>query len=308
MEEHKTPEEHDATVFFSVTQLFKHLAKHPQPLPPVTGLVILYGRQDRSIVDFDIYFPSNSLKPSQYGMSEIASETVAHPAGTAIATHHPRTSRSNSIDTNGYPPLHFANGARILGIKFPPQYGGTWCTGYHDGEKGSFPSTAIVLELPPKEDILMDMQSSLVAYAKWDFKPKDAKEGGWLKFSKGDRLECIGYTFLDQWCWSGRTTKGRWGLFPAAFVDGLKDGGIGSGPGGLISSGRRESMNIIGNGSGGGLLARFGSKSGGVSFGLGKKKERSGSECASIKSQGSLRSSSNRTQPGLEVFVNGVSM
>jgi hypothetical protein len=77
--------------------------------------------------------------------------------------------------------------------------------------------------MPAKEDVLMNSRSSLTAIAKWDFKPRDAKDGGWLKFNKGDRLTCIGYTFFDEWCWSGQTSKGKWGLFPSSFVKELKD-------------------------------------------------------------------------------------
>ena len=65
-----------------------------------------------------------------------------------------------------------------------------------------------------------------MAFAKWDFKPKDAKEGGWLKFSKGEKISAVGYAFQDQWCWSGRTgseSRAKFGLFPAAFVEGLKE-------------------------------------------------------------------------------------
>lgn len=69
----------------------------------------------------------------------------------------------------------------------------------------------------------MNSQGSLTAIAKWDFKPKDAKDGRWLKFSKGDRITTIGYRFVDQWCWSGQTSKGKYGLFPSAFVRDLQD-------------------------------------------------------------------------------------
>lgn len=120
--------------------------------------------------------------------------------------------------------LKFASGARIVGITFPERFGGKWCMGYHDGERGAFPASEITLEMPAKEDVLMNPQSTLVATARWDFKPKDTKDNGWLKFSRGDRISCIGYTFQDQWCWSGHTGKGKWGLFPAAFVENLQDG------------------------------------------------------------------------------------
>ena len=116
--------------------------------------------------------------------------------------------------------------------------------GYHDGERGAFPASEMMLETPAKEDVLMSPQSSLVATARWDFKPKDAKEGGWLKFSKGERIAAVGYTFQDQWCWSGQSSKGKWGLFPAAFVENLQEARVGSSPGSVRSGLRIGSISL----------------------------------------------------------------
>ncbi|KAE8441922.1 hypothetical protein EG329_004180 [Mollisiaceae sp. DMI_Dod_QoI] len=228
IEEHKTIEEHDATVFFSVGQLFRHLATHPRPLPNVAGITTLYNLQGPTVVDFDIHFPTNEPSLHVFNIREISQKVATRPTATAIVTHHPKHNHSGSRDPAGDLAMHFAVGAKILGVTFPPQFGGTWCMGYHDGARGAFPASTVTLDLPAREDLVMNQASPLVATAKWDFKPKDAKDTtrGWLKFNKGDLITNIGYTFQDQWCWSGSTNKGKnWGLFPQAFVENLHEGG-----------------------------------------------------------------------------------
>lgn len=283
IDDHKTVEEHDATVFFSVSSLFRHLAKHPQPVPNIPGLNIIYGNQPAHVVDFDIHFISSIPRLPEFSMLQIAQKVATRPSAYAITTHHPKNTRSTSRDPDGNQTLHFAAGARIVGITFPERFGGQWCVGYHDGERGSFPSSAIVLELPLREDVLMNAQSTLIAYAKWDFKPKDAKDGGWLKFSKGEKISAVGYTFQDQWCWSGQTSKGKWGLFPAMFVEGLQEvekGRLGSSAGSVKS--------------GGGLGLRIGS------IPLGRKRSsRTPSVLGYDTSQ--LAGRAGNWQPGLEV-------
>ena len=275
-------EEHDATVFFSVTQLFRHLATHPRPLPNVNGVYVLYGLQPPDVVDFDIHFTVPQPTPHTYCMREIGQKIATRPSGHAISTSHPKPNTAKSRDPAGEAVLHFASGARIVGITFPERFGGAWCIGYHDGERGSFPATSITLEMPDKVDIRMNDKSTLVAFAKWDFKPKEAKDGGWLQFKKGDRLSNIGYTFQDQWCWTGQNGKGKWGLFPAAFVENLQDGGnFGTSPGSI----RTSRMSSFGIGS------------------LGRNKSSRNERSGSIRSLGSAGSSNGMVQgqPGLEV-------
>ncbi|CAG8955148.1 hypothetical protein HYFRA_00007163 [Hymenoscyphus fraxineus] len=223
-DKNKTIEEHDATVFFSVKKLFQHLARHSRPLPDVPGVTTIYGHQDPNIVDFDIHFTSLIPLSSQFSISDIASKLSNRPAAQSTTTFNPKApTGKNYRDPDGNVSLQFAAGARIVGIAYPDRYGGAWATGYHDGDRGSFPADKITLQIPEKDEVLMNSTSSLNAMAKWDFKPKDAKDGRWLKFSKGDRITMIGYRFIDQWCWSGQNTKGKWGLFPAAFVRDLQD-------------------------------------------------------------------------------------
>ncbi|KAG9231692.1 hypothetical protein BJ875DRAFT_468735 [Amylocarpus encephaloides] len=246
IEEHKTVEEHDATVFFSVSQLFRHLAKHPRPLPNIYGINTIYGQQPHDMVDFDLHFTMPDPHLPQHNMTEIASKVACRAKAHASNTHNPKPTGKNARDPDGHQSMHFAAGARIVGITFPDRFAGLWCTGYHDGERGTFPAEKIVLEMPVKEDVLMNSRSSLTAVAKWDFKPKEAKEGNWLKFSKGDRINCIGYTFVDQWCWSGQTGKGKWGLFPSCFVKELKDSN-------LIPGARPQTAKSVSSKSGWGL-------------------------------------------------------
>ncbi|KAL2065665.1 hypothetical protein VTL71DRAFT_3335 [Oculimacula yallundae] len=313
IDEHKTTEEHDATVFFSVSQLFRHLAKHQRPLPNIAGIVTLYGFQPPEVVDFDIHFTTPLPSTSAYGMLEISQKVATRPSGQATSTHHPKNTRSSSRDPEGNPVLKFANGARIVGITFPDRFGGKWCMGYHDGERGAFPASEIMLDTPAKEDVLMNPQSSLIATAKWEFKPKDTRDGGWLRFSKGDKISCIGYTFQDQWCWSGQSSKGKWGLFPAAFVENLQDGGgrsanmnIGAGAGaramGTSPGSHRLSLSTsAGSRTGFGLSSRM------PSFPLSRNRSSrqgvSGSN-ASVKSSGS--GSNPNQQAGLEVYTGGM--
>ena len=214
-------------------------------------------------------------------MTEIAAKVNSRPSGYAIVSNHYKPTHPKSRDPDGNPILHFAAGALIVGISFPEQFHGQWCIGYHDGDRGAFPASSITLDLPNREDRVMNAQSTLVTWAKWDFKPKDLKDGGWISFKKGEKISCVGYAFQDQWCWSGQTSKGKWGLFPSAFMDELRvDDGTGAAPASR------------------GLGARI------ASIPLGRKKttrppERSGS----LVSNGSSGAKSARSgQPGLEVM------
>lgn len=69
-------------------------------------------------------------------------------------------------------------------------------------------------------------KSTLASVAKWEFQPKDSNSG-WLAFKKKERITHISYPYQDFWCWSGMNSKGKWGLFPREFVDGLTDTGNG---------------------------------------------------------------------------------
>lgn len=266
-------------------QLFNHLAKHSRPLPNVAGIITLYGFQPPETLDFDIHFTTSEPRPAEYNMTEIASKVATRPTARAISTHHPKPSVRSARDPDGNPSLHFAAGAKIVGITFPERFGGQWCFGYHDGSRGCLPADKIALEMPVKEDILMNPQSTLSAVARWDFKPKDAKDGGWLKFSKGDKLTCIGYTFQDQWCWSGQNSKGKWGIFPSSFAKDLKDTII------IQRPGTMKSQSFSRTGSGFGSIMGLGRKTS-------KSHERSNSMMSNVSGSGSI---STQSAPDLEM-------
>lgn len=157
-----------------------------------------------------------------YSMPEIVDDVQARAAGLAIVTYNPKVGNKFFKDPDDNGTLHFAEGARIVGISFPDNFNGQWYSGYHDGERGTFPAHAIALEFPSQEENLP--KGTGVAIARWDFKPKDSKEG-WLKFNKADKITSVSFATEDQWFWSGCNPKGKWGIFPAAFVEALKDEG-----------------------------------------------------------------------------------
>lgn len=261
---------------------------------------MLYGFQPVDVVDFDIHMAVAEPKLQTFCMREISQKVATRPSASALVTFHPKLQSRDAKDPDGLPALHFAAGARIVGITFPEKFAGNWCIGYHDGLRGSFPASAIALEKPAKEDVLMDAQSTLITYAKWDFKPKDTRDGDWLRLSKGDKILCIGYTFPDSWCWSGQTTKGKWGLFPRVFVDHCQEGGKVMG-GGIQ---RKES-----SGFGMGLMPKMSI--------LGRKKSKSEMrESKDTLRRGSVRSNTSsgsgsgalsvRGQEGLEVVTSPI--
>ncbi|KXH58786.1 hypothetical protein CSAL01_11450 [Colletotrichum salicis] len=64
----RTVYEGDATVFQSADQLLQHLSRHPQPLPEVPGVTVLYGQVDKDhhqIEDYDVHFPSCWIRGSR---------------------------------------------------------------------------------------------------------------------------------------------------------------------------------------------------------------------------------------------------
>jgi hypothetical protein len=223
VEVHKTVEEHDATVFFSVAQLFKHLAKHPQPVPHVNGISVLYGAQAPNVLDFDLNFTAPQPLVPEFAYAAIAQKAATRPSAMAISSNHPKNNRTDSRDPDGNDVLHFALGARIVGITFPDRFNGQWAIGYHDGVRGAFPTACIAIDPPGRDEEVMNSNSNLVAFAKWDFKLKKSKDDPWLKFNKGETVSHIGFKYQDQWCWTGQNAKGQWGIFPNSFVDNLHD-------------------------------------------------------------------------------------
>lgn len=293
IEDGHTLDDHDATVFFSTAQYFTHLQKHPRPLRNIPDLVVLYGPQPASVVDFDLCFLTNT--PARPIFNDLAAKLSDRPSAHAIVNQRKGAKGFRERDPEGNPSLLFAVGAKIVGITFPPRFKGEWCCGYHDSFKAYFPASTVQLDTPQRDNVSMDQKSGLVATALWDHK-RDTKSG-WLSFKKGDKITHISYPSPEFWCWSGML-KGSWGLFPKDFVEGLIDTGVvsspvGSAPGfspemAFSTMASNSSMLSTSIGDGGGRkksIFGFGSKSpekeSGV--GLGSRLARSGTSAFSLR-------------------------
>lgn len=223
----KTADEYDATVFFSQSQFFRHLQKHTRPVKAVEGVAVLYGSQPDA-ADFDVHFKAADPKVNPF--HDITAKLASLPKAHAIVNHRERAKGFKGRDPDRCQTLQFALGARIVGITYPPRFNGTWCQGYHDGDKACFPASTIALEPPSTEELTSNPKSTLFATAKWDHKPRDTTSG-WLKFSKKDKITNISFQYQEAWCWTGQNPKGKWGFFPASFVEGLdEDIRLSSGP------------------------------------------------------------------------------
>ncbi|KAH8680713.1 hypothetical protein BX600DRAFT_428696 [Xylariales sp. PMI_506] len=187
-----TSHEGDATVFTTLKALFRHLARHPQPLPEVPGITVLYGDLDDStpnIDDYDLYFPD---PPAPIPISPIEASLLARlPTARAVANHlqEDRKPRPFTDPNGGRDVLEFLEGARIIGVEFPEEWGGKWCTGWHDGVRGAFPAKLVVLEAPPKSEVRLPGTNNdgVIVKTRWKFEPKNPGSG-WLAFDKGTTI------------------------------------------------------------------------------------------------------------------------
>ncbi|KAK8051229.1 hypothetical protein PG993_002614 [Apiospora rasikravindrae] len=211
----RTLEESDSTVFFNQKQLFAHMARHPRPLPVVSGFTVVEGDEIPPHLkdNFDLWFSS---PPTASVMPPLAPEVGRLP--TAVATETRKLTHGIlRSPPDRAPVLEYAVGARIVGIEFPPRYEGKWAIGWHDGVRGAFESDTVKLEPPPRSEVRMQGTSNMQATARWKFR-QTGGEGNWLKFNKGDVIENIGWAYTDHWCWSGTSSK-HWGIFPQTHID-----------------------------------------------------------------------------------------
>jgi hypothetical protein len=226
VDDKKTPEVHDATIFFSTAQLMRHIAMRHKPIHQVDSIKVGYGTHASQ--DCDLYFKNQKVQPDP--ISKLCPYINSLPTAKATQAHHAKSgSKFHLQSPDGKPTLQFAIGAQIAGITFPVEFNGQWCSGYHDCSKGLFPSETIQLNPPSKSDIIMNSKSSLSATARWDHNPKDTS-AGWLVFSRNEKITHIEYPFADFWCWSGQNPKGKFGFFPKDFVvvdESLNEGGSG---------------------------------------------------------------------------------
>jgi len=188
----RTIDECDATVFTSSKALFNHLARHPRPLPQISGIAVV----DDDIMpahlrnDYDIQFlKPPEAHPAQLNLSQISSR----PAGTAQDQSRRLFGQRLLFDRS--PALELCHGARIVGIEWPEKYNGEWIFAWHDGIYASVPADIIKIDTPPSEDIRMAHSSLLRAKSRWKFhqkeKEKDKDQSLWLKFDRNESITNI---------------------------------------------------------------------------------------------------------------------
>ncbi|KAG7117019.1 hypothetical protein HYQ44_006646 [Verticillium longisporum] len=215
----------DATAFVSQEQLLRHLSQHPQPLPEIPGVTVLYGKVEAGHEleeDYDLHFPD---PPAPSPAPETA--LIMLPTATAIKSNVKRYGEVAPVAPDGTDDvLKFLIGAQIVGVEFPEEWGGKWCKGWHDGEKKAFPSKMVEIEGPKQNEVSLNANSRISVTARWKWNPKDGARTGWLPLEKGGVIQNVGWVYQDHWCWSGTNNKGKYGVFPASHVDpnSLKEG------------------------------------------------------------------------------------
>lgn len=228
-------------MFRSSDDLLRHLARHPQPLPEVSGVTVLYGKQvlasDPRVHDFDLWLTEDPAPAPA-----LPADVAMLPVATAGRSHVQRYAEKKLAKPDGKRTeelLQFFVGARVVGVEFPLVWAGKWASGWHDGEWGYFPAKSIELEKPKPGRLdapPMQYQGanavSVSVVARWKFDPaasiRDAAEKGWIGFDKGERITNVGWPVVvegvggggrEAWCWSGTNSKGKFGVFPRSHVD-----------------------------------------------------------------------------------------
>ncbi|KAK0391165.1 hypothetical protein NLU13_0666 [Sarocladium strictum] len=211
-----TLDESDATVFFSPRALMDHIARHPRPLPDVPGVVTIDGPEvpPNLANDFDIHLKKPSVP---HPVIEVRSEIISLPSG--MTKEPARRLFGQRLLFDRTPALELAQGARITGLTWPARYNGEWAYGWHDGVYATVPTDLLKLDTPPSQHVKLGGTSMIRARARWRFNPGKDKGSDWLKFDKNDVIKNITWSYFDHWCWSGTNAKGKWGIFPQAFID-----------------------------------------------------------------------------------------
>ncbi|EPE06384.1 sh3 domain-containing protein [Ophiostoma piceae UAMH 11346] len=239
-----TVREGDATVFTTPDHLLLHLARHPQPLPIVPGVTVVYGEPTGAIAssvssvsastdpveanDFDLHLVNPPLPtpvPPSIGQAAVA---------TAVREHMFRWGGKKLARPAAYTGdmLHFLANARIVGVMFPEKWEGKWCVGWHDGFVGAFPAKAVQIEPPQHNEMPMaGSDSGMSVVTRWKWRPNDGKEkekkkddvvddaaSVWLSFDKGETISNVKCLYADHWCWAGTNSKGRFGVFPQSHI------------------------------------------------------------------------------------------
>ncbi|KAM0448972.1 hypothetical protein ACHAO4_008201 [Trichoderma viride] len=211
----RTLDQSDSTVFTSTAALFAHLARHPRPLPDVPGIAVVDQTEvpPHLVNDYDLLFNS---PPEPHPVRERAAELAHLPTGHAKESA--RRLFGQRLLPDRTPALELIQGAKITGLTWPSRYGGEWAFGWHDGVFASIPIEILKLDRPPFSQIKRNNSSRIRAKAKWKFSIKEKNED-WLKFDKDEVITNISWPYPEYWCWSGTNSKGKWGVFPQAFLD-----------------------------------------------------------------------------------------
>lgn len=233
-----TLDQSDATVFTSTAALFSHLARHPRPLPDVTGIAVVDLAEQAEIPphlvnDYDLLFQN---PPEPHPVREKAADIAHLP--TAHAKESARRLFGQRLLPDRTPALELIQGAKITGLSWPARYNGEWAFGWHDGIFASIPTEILKLDRPPWSQIKRNNTSQIRAKARWKFSVKEKNED-WLKFDKDEIITNItcesisvrglfkkkkiltnrSGSYPEYWCWGGTNAKGKWGVFPQAFLD-----------------------------------------------------------------------------------------
>ncbi|CEJ85021.1 hypothetical protein VHEMI03647 [[Torrubiella] hemipterigena] len=217
VEQGHTLDEGDATVFFSVPALFRHISRHARPLPKVTGfsVVELQDIPGHLTNDYDLHLP---LPAVSHPALDNADYSLSLPSG--IAKDHVRRTVGLRLLPDRTPALEMVQGGRVARLSFPSKYGGEWCMGWHDGMHASIPFDCLRLELPPEDQIRIGTPSNIQAKARWAFTYKDKESKvKWLRFKKDEMITNITWSYPEHWCWSGTNSKGESGIFVQMFID-----------------------------------------------------------------------------------------
>ncbi|OAA68406.1 sh3 domain containing protein [Niveomyces insectorum RCEF 264] len=255
LQEGRTLEESDATVFFTQNQLFAHLARHPRPLPEVPGVTVIDGSERPPEIrhNYDLHF---TMPPANSEMEGIRRELLQLPTATAVETFR-KSHGALRRPFDGAPPIQFPAGSKIIGIEFPAKYKGEWAVGWFDNVRGPFPVEHVRLDTPPRNEIRTQGTSALRATARWKWASGSAyRNTEWLRLDKNETVSNIVWSHPEHWCWAGTNSRGKWGYFPQSHIEpnSLKESQVGSDAASIASYDRAGSSN---NGGGGGFLSRL---------------------------------------------------
>ncbi|KXH45586.1 hypothetical protein CSAL01_11412 [Colletotrichum salicis] len=145
-----------------------------------------FGRRI-NIIDIDLRLNPSSSFPENDILAQF-------PIATALKSHVQRKGENLLGPDGSSNVLTFFIGAKIVGIEFPEQWGGKWCTGWHDGVQGPFPAKCVEIESPKQNEISFQATSAVSITTRWKWDPPDNSRAGWLTFGKGEVIRNVGFS------------------------------------------------------------------------------------------------------------------